>query len=378
MDPSRRAFMKILLEGGFKTASLPLAFRVLLEACEARGAGSDSRLEEVLFYEKLANGIVRCLVCPNQCTLEDGATGRCRARANRGGTHYSLAYGIPCILSPAPIEKLPMNQFLPGSDTVCIAAGGCNLRCLYCQNYAWSQKGPRAIKKRLDLSPAQAVHAVLKRDIRTIAFTYTDPIAYLEYALDIADIAGRYGVRCVAATNGFMNPPTARRAAEKFSGITVGLKGFDESFYQKVCGASLKPVLASIEEIRSFGKCWLELTTLIVPTYNDDLKKIKAMARWIRKNLGTDVPWHLARFIPHYKLTDVPRTPVQTLDAAMKIGLDEGLQYVYTSNIAPHAGNNTRCPRCGRTVIERIGFRVIQNHLKSERCRCGERLAGVF
>lgn len=361
-----------------KAAALPLAIQVLLKAAEARGEDGASKYREVFFYDKLDDKYIRCGICPNACTLGDGGRGICRSRVNHGGVHCNHAFGNPCILRPDPIEKLPMNNFLPGTDTVCVAVGGCNLRCLYCQNYSWSQKRPEEIEDTFDLSPGRAVHSVLKKDIRTIAFTYTDPVAFLEYACDITDIARKSGVRCIAATNGFVTTQTARRIADKMDAVTVGLKGFDEEFYRTVCGASLKPVLEGIEEIKSHGGCWMELTTLIVPTYNDDMKTIKAMARWIKKTVGTKVPWHLSRFVPRYRLTNVPRTPVQTLDDAMKIALDAGLEYVYTSNIAPHKGNNTYCPRCGRTLVERVGFKILNNALKGGRCKCGCRIPGFF
>lgn len=365
---SRRAFLNCLLDGSLSVAALPPAFQVLLEA----------QRREVLFYEKLGGDEVQCKMCPNGCLLGDGDTGLCRARTNRGGLHTADAYANPCILTVDPVEKLPLNNFQPGTDTVCIAVGGCNLRCQYCQNYEWSQKPPRAIPRSFDLPPGKAVHAVLKKDVRTIAFTYTDPIGFFEYASDIADIAHRTGVKCIAASNCFAQKPLARKMAEKFDAITAGLKGFDEKFYLDVCGAALHPVLDAIVEIQASGTCWLEITTLIVPTYNDDMKKIKAMARWIRKNVGTKVPWHLSRFVPRYKLKDVPRTPVETLDEAMEIGLDEGLEYVYTSNIAPHKGNNTVCPRCRKTLIERVGFKVLKNDIQQGRCSCGHKLSGVF
>jgi pyruvate formate lyase activating enzyme len=370
--------MDKLLKESARAVTLPLAFQVLLEAGRAHGATRDPRWKEVAFYKKTGSGDIQCMTCPNQCLLSHKETGICRSRFNHKGVHYNRAYANPCILSVDPMEKLPLNNFLPGTDTVCIAVGGCNLRCKYCQNWEWSQKKPDAIRDTFDLGPAEAVHAALKKESSTLAFTYTDPVAFLEYLWDIADIAKDFGVKCVAATNGSLNKPAVRRTAEKLDAVTVGLKGFDDAFYEEICGARLEPVLKAIEEFQASGECWLELTTLIIPTYNDDRKEIKAMARWVRKNLGTRVPWHFSRFVPHYKFKNVPRTPVQTLDDAMKIALDEGLEYVYTSNIAPHKGNNTSCPRCGEVLIERIGFKILENRIKNGKCRCGHKIAGIF
>jgi pyruvate formate lyase activating enzyme len=195
--------------------------------------------------------------------------------------------------------------------------------------------------------------------------------------MDIASEARGRGVRCVSGTAAYVNKRPIRDACRVIDAFAVTLKGFDEAFYEKVCGISLKPVLAAIEEIKSEG-AWLELTTLIVPTYNDDIAKVKEMARWIRKNLGTRVPWHFARFVPRYRLKNIPQTPVQTLADARNAALDEGLEFVYTSNVAPHEGNNTCCPRCGRLLIERVGFKTLDNHIKKGRCPCGHEIAGVF
>jgi len=311
------------------------------------------------------------------CVLAEGKTCFCRTRTNIKGTLYSRAWGNPCIVSLDPIEKLPLSNYLPGETVVSLATGGCNLRCTYCQNWEQSQKKPDDVKPTFDLDPGQAVASAVKKEVGTIAFTYTEPTAFLEYTFDIAAEAKRKGVRCVSGTAAYINKRPIREACKVIDAFSVTLKGFDETFYKKVCAVELKPVLSAIEEIKSEGR-WLELSTLIVPTYNDDIGKVKEMAKWIRKTLGTKVPWHFARFVPRYKLRNVPQTPVQTLEDARKVALDEGIEFVYTSNIAPHEGNNTRCPKCDRMLIERVGFRVIENTIKTGRCRCGKSIAGVF
>jgi len=374
---SRRQFLNRAARSGVKAASLPLALELLLSGKPASAAGAAPFEREVYYYRKLPDRKIQCFVCPFNCVLKPGETCFCRSRINVDGTLYSRGWGKPCIVSIDPIEKLPFGNCLPGEKVVSLAVGGCNLRCLYCQNWEQSQEIPDKVRPVHDLDPGAAVASTRKKKIRTIAFTYTEPIAFYEYMIDIAAEAGAHGIRTVAGTALFANRRPVRDACRHIDAFAVTLKGFDQAFYRKVCGADLKPVLAALEEIRSEGR-WLELTSLIVPTFNDDMKKIRDMARWIRRNLGADVPWHFSRFVPRYKLANLPRTPIQTLEDARKTALDQGIDYVYTSNIAPHEGNNTYCPRCGRTLIERVGFKIIKNFLEKGRCPCGRKIAGIF
>ncbi len=376
---SRRELISRVARTGLKTASVPLALKVLADvnAAWARAGRQVPFKREVDLYRKLPRNRIQCFVCPLNCVLAPGETCFCRSRTNERGTLYSRGWAKPCIVSIDPIEKLPFNNFYPGEKVASIAVGGCNLRCLYCQNWEQSQKKPDQVRPLIDLEPARAVESAREKELSTIAFTYTEPTAFHEYAMDIAAEARRAGVRVVSGTAAFVNRRPIREACKVIDAFAVTLKGFDETFYEKVCGARLKPVLNAIEEIRSEG-AWLELTTLIVPTYNDDVAKIKRMARWIRKNLGSTVPWHFARFVPRYKLKKIPQTPVQTLDDARKAALDAGIEFVYTSNIAPHAGNHTYCPRCKAMLIERVGFKTIRNRIKKGRCPCGHEIPGSF
>jgi len=382
---SRREFFSRAASAGFKTTSLPLALKVLADVNAARARAEREAISgkgrpfdrEVDLYRKLPDKRIQCFVCPLNCVLSPGETCFCRSRTNVNGTLYSRGWAKPCIVSVDPIEKLPFNNFLPGEKVASIAVGGCNLRCRYCQNWEQSQKKPDDLRPVIDLPPERAVASTQKKGLSTIAFTYTEPTAFHEYVIDIAAEAQRAGVRVVSGTAAFVNRRAIREACRVVDAFAVTLKGFDETFYEKVCGARLKPVLNAIEEIRSEG-VWLELTTLIVPTYNDDRAKVRQMAKWIRKNLGSKVPWHFARFVPRYRLKNIPQTPVQTLDDVRDAALDAGIEFVYTSNIAPHAGNHTYCPRCKAMLIERVGFKTIDNRIEKGRCPCGHEIAGIF
>jgi pyruvate formate lyase activating enzyme len=333
---------------------------------------------EIDFYERLPERRIQCFVCPLHCVLNDGETCFCRTRTNVGGTLYTRAYNNPCILRTDPIEKVPLNHFRPGAQTLSIAVGGCNLRCLYCQNYEQSQKMPDELKT-FDLTPDEAVAAAKKKNLDIIAFTYSEPVAFLEYAKDIAKAAKKAGLKVVVATAAFVEPKPILDLAKYVDAFAIALKGFDEDFYYHVCGVHFEPILEAIKAVKKHTKCWLELVNLVVPTYNDNAETIAKMVRWIRQNVGGNVPVHFARFVPIYQLTNLPRTPVQTLEAACAAAKEAGLRYVYTSNIAPHEGNNTFCADCKKPVIQRLGFKIMENDLKKGVCpRCRKKLPGVW
>ena len=331
---------------------------------------------EVDFYTKLSGRRIQCFVCPLNCILEDGETCPCRTRTNVRGTLYSYAYNNPCILRIDPIEKLPLNHFLPGTRTLSLAVGGCMLRCLYCQNWEQSQERPERLRT-FYLTPAKAVAGAKRRGIRSIAFTYTEVGVFLEWAKDVAKEAKQQGLNVVVATSAYLNPKPLVDFAQHVDGIVVTLKGFTEAFYRQVTARELKPVLESLKAIRHQTSCWLEISNLVVPTYNDRLTEIRQMAVWIKQNLGSDVPLHFARFTPMYKLKQLPRTPVQTLEGARRVARRAGLRYVYTSNVAPHEGNHTYCSKCRAKVIERLGFKVLEDRSRNGRChRCATALPG--
>jgi len=336
------------------------------------------QVREIDFYDRLPEQKIQCFVCPLHCTLKDGETCFCRTRTNVGGRLFTRAYNNPCILDVDPIEKLPLNHFRPGTQTLTIGGGGCNLRCIYCQNWQQSQRLPDELKT-FELAAADAIAQAKKRKIDTIAFSYTEPVAFLEYAKDVAIEAKKARLKVVVASAAFVETEALLDFAQHVDAFVVSLKGFDDEFYHRVCGIKLDPVLAAIETIKKKTKCWLELLNLVVPSYNDELPKIEEMVAWVHKTLGDDVPLHFARFAPMYKLANLPQTPVQTLEVACEAAHQAGLRYVYTSNIAPHEANNTFCANCHEAVIQRLGFKVLANTLNHGMCPgCHRKLPGVW
>jgi pyruvate formate lyase activating enzyme len=355
-------------------ALFPSALRAL------GGSGPDSRtMIEVdrKRYAALAENVVQCELCPNNCALAPGETSRCHSRVNHDGRLFSHAYNNPCVITLDPVEKLPLNHFRPGITTLSLAIGGCNLSCLYCQNWEQSQTKPEDLRTTF-LSAGEAVRGAREKKCAAISFTYTEPTVAYEYTREVATQAKSQGLLAVMATNAHLNPGPLTEICESLDAVVVTLKGFSEDFYQRVCNAQFRPVLASLEAIRKSGK-WLEIVNLVLPTYNDDPKKVREMCRWIKVNLGAEVPLQFGRFVPQFKLKDLPRTPSETLEQCRAIGFEEGLQYVYITNLAPHDGNNTWCPRCKIAVVKRLGFKVLENILRSGVCpKCGQRIPGVW
>ena len=319
---------------------------------------------------------VRCELCPTECVLEDYEIGGCKVRINKGGVLYSLVYGKPCAVAIDPIEKKPFFHFLPGERAFSIATAGCVLGCKFCQNWQISQARPEEVDHQ-DLSPEDTVRAALFYGCRVITYTYTEPTVFYEYMYDTSSIARRFGIKNTMHTCGYINEKPLRELARYIDAVDVDLKAFTEDFYARLCGGRLKPVLDSLIVLRSEG-VWLEITNLLIPTLNDDMKKIREMCLWIRNNLGPDVPLHISRFFPNYKLKNLPPTPLETLLQARQTALDAGLRFVYIGNVRTEA-ENTYCPSCRRLLIEREGYYVRQNNIIRDRCRfCNKRIAGVW
>ncbi len=367
-EMTRRAFL------GGAAAALPAVEVLELFAREARAPGS---LKEVPHSKALDGKKTQCFVCPLDCVLNPGETCFCRTRTNHDGKLLSHAYDNPCILTVDPLEKLPLAHFLPGEQSLSLAAGGCNLRCLYCQNWQQSQARPDEIKT-FDVPREKAVEGAKKKEVRVLAYAYTEPVAFLEYAMDVSALARQKGLKNVVASALFVNPEPLRELCKTTDAFAAALKGFDETFYEKVLGSRLKPVLKALEVIRE-EKVWLEIVNLVVPGYNDDLAKVKEMAEWIRRTLGAQVPLHFGRFVPEYRLKDLPRTPVPTLEKCRQIALDAGLEHVYIFNVSPHEGNNTRCPACRKEVVQRLGFKILENKIVKGACGfCRAKIPGVW
>jgi len=334
-------------------------------------------LREAEYYQRRDGRRVQCLLCPTYCLLADGQRGQCRARMNIGGRLRSLVYARVVAVQIDPVEKKPLNHFLPGSRTFSIATAGCNLGCIFCQNWSISQALPEEASFR-ELSPAEVVDLAAKYRCEGIAYTYTEPTAFFEYMRDCAKLARERGIRNQMITCGYINPEPLKELCKYLDAANVDLKGFSEEFYQTYCHASLQPVLETLKVMRAEG-VWVEITNLVIPQANDDPVLIREMCKWIVANLGRDVPLHFSRFHPDYRLRDRPPTPTETLVRAKQIAEEEGIRYVFIGNVHVPGGADTRCPACGRTLIERIGFFVKSNHVKDGKCEfCGAAIPGVW
>lgn len=335
-------------------------------------------MKEALFYENLENQKVHCFLCRHHCEINDGKRGICEVRENRGGTLYTLVYGFPCSHHVDPIEKKPLFHFYPGSKAFSIATVGCNFRCRHCQNHEISQirKDDGHIYGQR-MTPSEVVEGALKSGCKSISYTYTEPTIFFEYALDCAKLSKEKGICSNFITNGYIEQEPLKTIRPYLDGANIDLKSFNHDFYKKVCGAELDNVLASIRTFRSLG-IWIELTTLVIPGYNDSEDEFRAITRFIKNDLGTETPWHVSAFYPTYKLTDVSRTPAKTLQRAREIGFEEGLRYVYTGNIPGEDGENTYCWSCKKLVVGRYGYTISEYNIKDGACLfCGAIIDGV-
>jgi pyruvate formate lyase activating enzyme len=334
-------------------------------------------MEEARFYEKLEDRKVRCHLCPHECLIRDGRRGICGVRVNQDGVLFSLVYGRAISEAVDPIEKKPLYHFLPGTKTFSIATVGCNFTCLHCQNYSISQfpgEGHDIVGERV--SPEKVVALAQQTGCRSIAYTYTEPTIFLEYAMDTAKLARLAGLKNVFVTNGYITSEALRAVSPYLDGANIDLKAFTDQFYHTICGGKLQPVLDSIRLYKELG-IWVEVTTLVIPNHNDSEDEFTKIARFLA-DIDPDLPWHVTQFYPTYRLTDQPRTPVETLDKARQIGIKTGLKYVYQGNVPGGGGENTYCPGCGKPVIERFGFTIERYDLVNGRCpSCGERISGV-
>ena len=336
-------------------------------------------IKEALFYQKLPGKRVRCNLCRIRCNIAPGKRGLCGVRENRDGVLYTLVYGKPIALNVDPIEKKPLFHFLPGSRAFSIATVGCNFHCDFCQNWDISQIGRDGRIEGYDVPPEKVVELAEEYSCQVIAYTYTEPVIFYEYAKDTALLAVERGMKNVFVTNGYITEEALRDIRPYLHGVNIDLKGWSEEYYRKIIGARLSEVLDSLRLHRKLG-IWLEVTTLIVPGWNDSERDIREIARFVRDELGDWTPWHISRFYPHYRMRNYPPTPLSVLEMAYEIGKEEGLKYVYLGNVPGHKGENTYCPNCGRLVIGRVGFSITEYHLDEKgKCQyCGYQIHGVF
>jgi len=329
-----------------------------------------------LFWKKVKGKVVQCKLCPRFCVINERERGNCGVRENQNGKLVSLVYGKPCAANVDPLTKKPIFHMLPGSNSYSIGTAGCNLACKYCQNWEISQTKPEDVPS-LDLLPEAVVEAAILNECKSVAYTYTEPVATAyEYVFDTAKLANKKRIKNVEVSNGFINQGPLKKLLPLLDAANIDFKG-DNDFYKKIAGAWAKPVQETLIALKR-KKVWLEVTNLIVPTLNDSAQKIKWLVDWILDNLGEDVPLHFSAFWPTYKLMHLPSTSLQTLKNARRIAMKAGLLYVYTGNLPYEEGNNTYCPRCGKVLIKRSGFYVIENLLERGKCPCGEKIAGVW
>jgi len=344
---------------------------------EKRGEGKNHTGKKAMYWEPLREKKIRCRLCPHECITRPGERGICQVRENRDGVYYSVNYGKVVAMNNDPIEKKPLFHYKPGSYAFSIATAGCNIRCQFCQNWEISQFPPEEVKY-LYLSPNDVVELALRKGSSSIAFTYSEPIIFYEYMYDIAKLAKERGIGGVMISNGFINPTPMRELTKVLDAVKIDFKSFKESFYTKICQGHLRPVLDTLLLLKKEG-IWFEIVVLIIPTLNDSEIEIKSMSRWIKQNLGTDVPLHFTRFHPTYRMTHLPPTPVSTLEKAHDIAVAEGLHFVYIGNVPGHPYENTYCVKTKKVLIRRIGFRVIENHIKNGKCPyCGNKVPGVW
>jgi pyruvate formate lyase activating enzyme len=335
-------------------------------------------MKEASFYEKKDEKTLHCFLCRHNCIIADGKRGLCGVRENRGGILYSLVYGLPCAYHVDPIEKKPLFHFYPGSRAFSVATAGCNFRCLHCQNHDISQ-GPREEKRIFgeSMMPDEIVAQAAASQCTSISYTYTEPTIFFEYAFDIMRLAREKGMANNFVTNGYIEETPLRSIAAYLDAANIDLKSYNESFYRNVCGAHLSGVLDSIRLHKELG-IWIELTTLIIPGHNDSEEELRSIARFIAKDLGVEVPWHVSAFYPTYKLLDAEPTSPRILARARQIGIDEGLRYVYEGNIPGSGGENTYCHNCHKMVIGRYGYAITEYNLKGGACKfCGSALDGL-
>jgi pyruvate formate lyase activating enzyme len=334
---------------------------------------------ETRYWHPLDDGRVQCDLCPRACKLREGQRGFCFVRARRNDEIVLTTHGRSSGLAVDPIEKKPLSHFLPGSAVLSFGTAGCNLSCRFCQNWSIS-KARRDETAGQSASPEEIAAAAERLECASVAFTYNEPVVFLEYALDTAEACHARGIRTVAVTNGYILPEPRAELCARLDAANVDLKSFNDGFYRCFCGGRLAPVLETLEYVACETEVWLEVTNLLIPGLNDSEAETAELSRWIYEHLGPDVPLHLSAFHPAFRLLDRPPTPAATLARARAIALETGLRFVYTGNVRDFEGESTFCPPCGALLIERRGYRIGAYKLTGEgACRfCGERIPGVF
>jgi pyruvate formate lyase activating enzyme len=334
-------------------------------------------LHEARFYRKLDGNRVQCQLCFRRCVVSNGNRGFCRNRENRDGTYYTIVYGKPSALQIDPIEKEPCYHMWPGTRIFCTGTASCNNRCQFCHNWHLSQRSLEELHYYL-AKPEDIVKVAQKYECESLSFTYNEPTVFYEYMYDIVKLGKEQGFGTLYHTNGLINEEPLLALLEYMNAVTVDLKAFTDTFYREVCSSRLDPVLKTLKNIRNAEK-HLEVVNLMIPTLNDNPDDVRSMCQWIVENLGEDTPLHFSRFHPNYKLTNLPPTPIETLEQAYETATQEGLHYVTIGNAPGHEHNSTFCPNCKKKIIHRIHFQVLENNVEDGKCKfCEYPITGIW
>lgn len=324
-----------------------------------------------------ARDAVRCEICPKACLLSPGERGDCRIRMHLDGRVQAVTYGHPCSIRADPIEKKPFFHFLPGTQILSLATVGCNLHCHNCQNWEISQASPGE-HPAYDLLPADLPAAARKSRCPSVAYTYTEPLVSYEYTFDCSKACHEAGLRNALVTAGYVNAEPLRELCRVVDAATLDIKAFSDAFYREYCGASLAPVLRSVEILKAAG-VYLELSNLLVPTLNDDDGQLRELCRWVVGHVGAETPFHFLRFFPLHRMTHLPPTPVATLLRARALARAEGLKHVYVGNLDLPGGEDTCCAACGQLLIRRARYTILENRVLDGKCPdCGQTVTGVW
>jgi len=383
-DLDRRKVLGALLAGGGAACALArLGISASLAQDAAVGpvpsvpAAEDLPARPARWYKKLDGARVECGLCPRKCRVADMERGACGVRENRGGEYFTLVHSRPCSLHLDPVEKKPFFHVLPGTSSMSLATVGCNFECRFCQNWEIAQARPEQVPAA-DVPPRRLAELAKQYGAPTIACTYTEPVVWAEYVYDIAAAGRKAGIRTLMISNGYIQPEPMGDLLEVLGAVKVDLKAYTDKFYRETCKGELKPVLDTLRLLRKKGT-WTEIVVLVVPTLNDGEQEHRELARFVVGELGPDVPIHFTRFHPGYRLMNLPRTPVPTLERARDIAMAEGVRYAYVGNVPGHPGNHTYCPGCKTVVIERTGLAVTRNALIRGKCPgCAREIPGIW
>lgn len=331
------------------------------------------------YWQTLEDGRIQCDVCPHHCKLKPNQQGLCFVRENIDNKIVSTTYGRASGFNIDPVEKKPLNHFLPGTTVLSFGTVGCNLACKFCQNWQISKAREMSLLS-IAASPKDIAKMAKENDCQSVAYTYNEPIISLEYCVDTAKVCHKFGIKSIAVTNGFICDEPRKEFFAAMDATNVDLKAFSDTFYRKITNSSLQPVLDTLAYVKHQTNVWLEITNLIIPGENDSSEEIDAMTKWIVKELGVDVPLHFSAFFPAFKMLDYPATPAETLVRARDIALKNGLRYVYTGNIYDEKHASTYCHSCHKCIIKRGGFKILDYQLTDDgHCKfCKTSIPGVF